>query len=115
MNAGSGFGVAALVLVILGAIMPLVGLFICWIALGLAAISAFAGSKGWPVAVVAIGAVAFWFLTPSLWVEALAHGTGYGEATGTAPLLRIVSLAMLGAPIVGLLLGGAVSTRREKQ
>ena len=115
MNAGFGFGVAALVLVTLGAIMPVVGLFICWIALGLATMSALAGSKGWPIAVVAIAAVAFWFLTPSLWVEALAHGAGYGEATGNVPLLRIVSVVMLGAPIVGLFLGGAGSTRREKQ
>ncbi|RMA43293.1 hypothetical protein D9R08_06685 [Rhodophyticola porphyridii] len=93
---------AALILVVIGAIMPFIGLPMCWVALGLATISAFAGSRGWPVAVVAIAAVAFWFFTPSLWVEALAHNTGYGAATGNGPILRIVSLIMLAAPVVGI-------------
>lgn len=105
MSAGSGFGVAALFLIILGAVTPAIGLFICWVALGLAAFSSFAGGRGWPIAVVAIAAATFWFLTPSLWVEALAYGVGYGEVTGQPPVLRVVTLVMLGAPIVGMMVG----------
>lgn len=105
MNTGNGLGVAALVLAVLGAVVPGVGLYIGWLALVLAIFAALAGARGLAVATVAVSAVVFLLLTPSLWFEAAVHAAGYGEETGSVPLLRIISLVLLAAPIGATLIG----------
>ncbi|NSY37540.1 hypothetical protein [Leisingera sp. ANG59] len=112
MNNENGLSIAAIVLAVLGAITPGVGLYVGWAALALATLAALGGAKGLPIAVVAISAIVFLVLTPSLWVEAAAHKAGFGEATGAPPILRIGSIIALIAPIVGLIVAPS-EKRRE--
>ena len=102
---GKGLSLAGLLVAILGAFVPVVGLFIGWVALIFATFGAMAGGKGLAVATVGVSAVAFLFLTPSLWIEAAAQGAGLHKQTGSSPIFRIISLALLAAPIVGCLIG----------
>lgn len=105
MSSGKGLAIAGLILAILGAIMPVVGLYIGWIALCIAALAGFLGQRGLVVSTVIVSAVAFLFLTPSLWLEAAAYATGYGEATGSSPMYRIISIGLLVAPIAAMFIG----------
>ena len=105
MCTSKGLGIAALIIAVLGAIMPGVGLFVGWLALILATFAAAGDGRGLAIATIAVSTVAFLFLTPSLWIEAAAFGTGYGEATGSSPILRIVSLMLLVAPIGAMFVG----------
>jgi uncharacterized membrane protein YkgB len=107
---GKGFCIAALILAALGAVVPVVGLFVGWAALGLATIGALAGNKGRTIAVVALSAVVFLTMTPSLWIETAGHSAGYGRATGSAPILQIITFVMLAAPIVGMI----VSSKKKE-
>ncbi|MEL7252812.1 MAG: hypothetical protein AAGL23_01455 [Pseudomonadota bacterium] len=111
-SAGKGLCVAGLIMAIIGAFVPLIGLFIGWAALGLATMGALAGNKGTAIAVVAVSAMVFLFLTPSLWLEAVAHGSSYGQSTGSSPILKIGTLIMLAAPLVAMFLrkGGEVAS-----
>ncbi len=97
---------------VLGGLVPGIGLYIGWAALLLATFGAIGGAKGLPIAVVAVSALVFLFLTPSLWVEAAMHKAGFGEATGAPPVLRIGSLVLLALPIVGLLLAPSQDSER---
>ena len=104
MKVGTGIGIAALVIAIIGAFVPGVGLFVGWFALVVASIGALCGDKGLAIATVLISAVAFVFLTPTLWLEFAAHETGYGAATGRSRMFAIISMALLAAPIISMLL-----------
>ncbi len=103
-SAGKGLSTAGLIVAVIGAFVPLIGLYIGWAALGLATLGALGGNKGMSIAVVAVSAMVFLFLTPSLWLEVVAHDAGYGEATGSSPILRIGTFIMLGAPVVAMLM-----------
>ena len=61
---GKGLGIAALVFAIISIFIPLVSLYIMWIALALAASAAFARDKGFSIAAFAIVAVNLFFLSP---------------------------------------------------
>ncbi|MCR8551161.1 hypothetical protein M4578_25375 [Salipiger sp. P9] len=102
MSTGNGFCLAAIILAVLGAVVPGVGLFLGWGGLVLATIGAWQGATGMAVAVVALSAVVFWLLTPSLWVEAMIHRAGFVEVADEAPMLRIVSIGLLVAPLVAI-------------
>ncbi len=95
---------------IVGAFVPGFGLGIGWVALLLTSLGALCGDKGFAIATVIISGIAFLFLTPTLWLEFAAHETGYRAATARSPILRIISLALLASPIVGMVLhaGGTV-------
>lgn len=105
MSTSKGLGIAAIILAVLGAVMPGIGLFVGWLALILATFAAAGDGRGLAIATIVVSAMAFLFLTPSLWIEAAAFGTGYGEATGSSPILRIVSLVLLVAPVAAMFLG----------
>jgi hypothetical protein len=97
MTLGAGIGLAALIIAFIGMWMPLVGLFVGWLALIIVCVAALCGDKGFTIATVILSAVAFIFFTPSLWLEAGASAdatSGHG-----APLLRIISIVLLAAPI----------------
>ena len=68
MKASTGVGIAALSLAIIGAILPIIGLWIGWVALIICFIAALMGEKGLTIATVILSAVVFLFLTPSLWI-----------------------------------------------
>lgn len=97
-----GMGIAALVLAIIGALMPVIGLIIGWIGLIAATMSAFLGGRGLPIATIVISAVAFLFLTPSLWAEAVNVSVNNPYAASSSPTLKYISIALLAAPIIGM-------------
>ena len=112
MNTGNGLSVAALIMAVIGGFVPGIGLYIGWAALVLATFGAIGGAKGLTVAVVAVSAMIFLFLTPSLWAEAAMHQAGFGEATGAPPFLRIGTLVALALPFVGMMLAPSLSPER---
>ncbi|MEM9378126.1 MAG: hypothetical protein AAGA72_18060 [Pseudomonadota bacterium] len=98
-----GFGIAALVLGIIGFFLPLVGLFVSWFALVCATVSTFYGGRGMAIATVIISAVAF-LLTPTLWAESLNVATANPLAPSSTPTLKYICYALLTAPIVGIVI-----------
>lgn len=107
MKIGTGIGIAGLVLALIGAVTPFVGLYVGWVALLVVCIAALFGDKGLTIATVILSAIVFVFLTPSLW---LAEGLRtIAVETGAPPKLteRVglpVSLVMLASPIVCIFL-----------
>jgi hypothetical protein len=99
MNVGSGFGMAALMLALLGMFMPVIGLFIGWLALVFACVAALCGDKGYTVATIVMSAIAFLFFTPSLWLEGIAANSG-----GPSSYLGVISFVLFAAPIVCMIL-----------
>lgn len=104
MKVGTGLSLSGLVIGVVSIFLPIVGIFTGVLGLLLAALGTLFGERGLAIATVAVSIVSFVFLTPTLWMEALAHSFGYGQQTGTAPILRILVIAGLAAPIVGILL-----------
>lgn len=99
MSLSSGIGLAALIIAVIGIFIPVVGLFIGWFALLIALVAALTGDKGLSIATVVVSALGFALLTPSLWVEA-----GASSAQGSPPVLRILTIILLLAPVAGMIL-----------
>jgi hypothetical protein len=97
---GSGFGIAALIVLFLSLGIPIYGNFITLIALFLVIFSALGGNKIWPIAIVAAGAVKLFFLSPS-WMIAMSQEGAYALWT----------LAFLAAPIAAMLFNSAKGAR----
>lgn len=116
MSIGAGIGLAALIAAVIGAFVPILGLYIGWLALVLAVLAALFGDRGLTIATVCLSAIIFVFLTPTLWLENAAHATGYGQASGQAPVLQIASMALLAAPIPAIFLNGSgkLAFRRQR-
>lgn len=89
---GMGFGIAALIVLVLSLGIPIYGNFITLIALLFAAFSALGGSKAWPIALVAAGGVKLFFLSPS-WMILMAGDQTYLWITIGA--LAVPLLAMM--------------------
>ena len=103
MNTASGLGVAALIVAILGAFTPIIGLYIGWAALVIACFSAFLGDKGLTIATVIVSSAVFFFLTPSLWINAqMAESPNARavEAAGPAQAIVVITFVLLISPIV---------------
>ena len=118
MSLGAGIGLAALIIAGIGMWMPIIGLFIGWLALVVACFAALCGDKGFSIATVVLSAFAFWIFTPSLWIEAGASADVTmlcSEASRRAGC-RIFSIALLIAPIVSMILfsTGRLALRRPK-
>jgi hypothetical protein len=109
MEVGKGVAIAALVIAIVGGILPAIGLYVGWIALLLACVSALLGEKGLTIATMVVSAIMFVFLTPSLWLSQGAISLGHaGMEAGDklppfSPFLAI-SLVLLLAPAVCMFL-----------
>ncbi len=110
MNAATGLGIAGLVIAIFGALTPFIGLYLGWFALLVVSVAALMGDRGLTIATVIISALAFIFLTPSLWV---GEGLRAMASSSTAPmpprLLLPITAVMLAAPVVCMLLGRKAS------
>ncbi len=118
MKTGFGLSLSGLVISVISIFIPIVGIFTGIIGLLLAALGTLFGERGLAIATIAVSVVSFVFLTPTLWMEALAHSMGYGQQTGTGPVLRILVIAALAAPIVGIVLnstGRIILGRRSEQ
>jgi hypothetical protein len=99
---GKGLGIAALVIAIISIFIPIVGVFTGWLALILAAVGALAGDVVFTVAVVAISAVSYIFLSPTMWLA--TAGANANPGPGSPSALLIVTFILLAAPIAALIL-----------
>ena len=93
-----GLGIAALVIALLGVIVPLVTVWVIWLALALAAFAAFGGDKSFPIAAVLVCLVNILFLSP------LTLMMLKGESMQGGSLYMILTIVAFIAPIVGLFL-----------
>ena len=101
MTIGAGIGLAALLVALVGAFVPVIGLIIGWVALALAALAALCGDKGFAIATIIVSGAVFLFLTPSLWLDT---AVGNHNPTGNGYLMLTTSIALLAAPIIAMFL-----------
>lgn len=112
MEAGKGIAIAALVIAIVGGVLPAIGLYVGWIALLLACVAALFGEKGLTIATMVVSAIMFIFLTPSLWISqgivALGNAASQSQGGPTVfnPLL-LISFILLLAPGVCMFLNAS--------
>ena len=95
---GKGLGIAALVIGIISILVPVITLYVVWLALILAAVAGYGGEKTYSVATIAICLVNLLFLSPSTWLAL----TGENIAGGS--FLLIGTIIMFIAPIAALVL-----------
>ena len=91
MKLHTGLGLAAVILVVISFLVPLIGTFIAWVALICAAIAAFLGDKGLSIATVILAAIKF-FISPSVWASWL--------------VLLLPSTILLLLPIIAMIVAG---------
>ena len=107
MKASTAVGIAGLSLAIIGAILPIIGLWIGWVALIIVFIAALMGERGLTIATVILSAVVFLFLTPSLWMTGSLHvvtpEAQYHEPA-VSQVTLVVSIVLLIAPILAMIL-----------
>ena len=97
---GKGLGIAALVFAIVSIFIPLVSLYVMWIALALTAGAAFARDKGFSIAAFAIVAVNLFFLSPVALAAVLISSS-----------IKIITIALFLAVILGWVT--AANTKRS--
>ncbi len=95
-----GLGIAALVIAVIGMGIPVITIYIVWLALVLATLSAFLGNKAFPLAATLVCLVNALFLSPSVWILLTVEPKMFLKATTTILFI---------APIAGLIIG-----RRKK-
>lgn len=107
---GKGLGIAALVIAICAIPIPIVGVFLAWLSLVIAAFAGFAGQVPLAVSVVAVSAVNIIFLSPTLWLGTIGANMNPGPASPNIGVY--VSIIAILAPIVaiGLRAFGLAST-----
>lgn len=108
MKAETGLGIAGIVLAVIGALVPFVGLYIGWFALIIVAVAAYMGERGLTIATMVISALVFLFLTPSLWVSAAGGAIGATASSGAAVaggFLVIGTVICFLLPIAGMIFG----------
>ncbi len=89
-----GIGIASLVFGILAIFVPVVSLYVVWLALALAALAAFTGDKALSVATLLVCLVNVIFLSPATIL-----------VLGGVSFLKTCTLGLFLAPIVGLIIG----------
>jgi hypothetical protein len=99
-----GLGIGALVIGILSLTVPVISLYVVWLALLLAAVAAVAGDKTFAIATFAICLVNVLFLSPATWLAF----AGEQHAGGIA--LRLLTTILFAAPLAILVIG-ALRTR----
>ena len=94
-----GLGIAALVISILSIFIPVVSLYIVWLALILATIAAIFDAKTLTIATFAICLVNVLFLYPTTWTALV------GERMAGSFFLKAFTITLFIAPIAGLIYG----------
>ena len=103
---GKGFGIAALILVFISFPIPIIGTWIGYLALIIAAIAALAGNKSWVIATTVVAAIKMYLLSPGLMATMYIPFTGDPITGGPAPLTAFAALilttALTALPILAL-------------
>ena len=68
MKLSAGLGLAALIITAISFFIPFVGFFVTWLALLIAAVSAYMGDKGLTIATIVLATVKF-LISPTFWVS----------------------------------------------
>lgn len=94
-----GLGIAALVLSILAIFVPVITIFVVWLAMILAAVGGFFGERAFAIASVLVSLVNLILLSPMTWA-AFA-----GENAGGGAFFQTVTVILFIAPIVAMIVG----------
>lgn len=94
-----GLGIAALILALIAFGVPVVGLYVSWLALALAVFAALSGDKMFAVATPIIAAANTFFFSPLVLIAFF----GENQQSGSNALL-FTTVILLVAPIVAILL-----------
>lgn len=94
-----GLGIAALVVALLGIGVPVVTIYVVWLALLLAAIAGILGDRAFPVAATLTCLINLLFLSPLTWAALWGEQLQGGSTLGTTTIVLFI------APVVGLIVG----------
>lgn len=101
-----GFGIAALVVALLGIAVPIVTIFVIWLALVLAALAGFLGDKAFPIATVLTCLINLVFFSPLTWAAL------FGESLQGGSTLKVTTIILFITPLVALVIG-AITRKPE--
>jgi hypothetical protein len=96
-----GFGIAALILVIVAMFVPIFGIFVSGIAILFAVVAALAGDRVFATATPIVGGINTFFLSPSTW---MMMGGQTDAERSTFVMVVVVGIA---APFVAMILNAA--------
>jgi hypothetical protein len=88
-----GFGLASLMVSIIGIIVPVVTIYVVWLALALASTAAFFGNKKYTISSFFTCLINVLFLSP------LTLALLYGESTGGKGIFLITTIILFIAPL----------------
>jgi len=91
----TGFGIAAVIVVVLSFFVPFVGIFGTGFAMVLAAIGALAGDRIFATITALVGAVSIFVFSPTVWVTVAADGIAGGMMGFTILILIVLALPFL--------------------
>lgn len=97
---GTGFGVAALIIALVGFFIPIFGIFVTGIALILAAIGALAGDKVFATATAIFSAASIFVFSPSMWAVMATPDDPTGGKTNIYILIGV----FLALPFIAMFL-----------
>jgi hypothetical protein len=98
--AHKGLGIAALTIAVFGMGIPGITIYLVWLALILAALSAFLGNKVFPPGCHVVCLINAFFLAPPIWILFMVE---------PRLVLKAITIVLFIAPIAGLIIG-----RRKK-
>ncbi len=94
-----GFGIAAVIVVLISFFLPVIGVFTTGLAMVFAAIGALAGDRVWATVTALIAAVSIFFFSPTVWVLLAAPDDGSGNKT----TVTVVIIAFLALPFLAMI------------
>ena len=97
---GKGFGIAAMIVVVISFFIPFVGFLGTGVAMVLATVAALAGDRVFATVTSLVGAVSTFFFSPTMWLMMAAPDS----PTGGKTTFFIIVVGVLALPIVGMLL-----------
>ncbi len=98
---GKGIGIAALVIILISFIVPIVGTFVAYMALVIATISALAGEKVFSIATAVIAGIKMFAMSPML--------MGMMYASEGVPGALLLTVALTAAPIICVIFRPAIA------
>jgi len=103
-----GLGVGAMVVAILAIFVPVVTVYVVWLALGLATLAALMKDMTYPIVTVLISAINVVFLSPMTWALMA------GENLEGKSAFFYITVAMMIAPIAAMIIGATKSTNKNE-
>ena len=99
---GKGFGIAALIIMLISVPVPVLGTWIGYLALVIAGIAALIGNKSFVIATTVVGVIKMYFLSPSL-MAVMYLPFADQAAPASAYLFFILTTFFAALPVVCLL------------